>query len=63
MCSECDQAAGDGGQQLSFGRKLGGGSIGDEGRDGDADKSMQRIPEEVEGGDFVGEKFDAKKRE
>ena len=32
--------------------------VGDERRDGDADEGVERAPEKIEGGDFVGEEFD-----
>ncbi len=50
------------GQQLVLGRKLGRGAVGEESGDRDADESVQGIPDEIEGGDFVGEEFEDEER-
>jgi len=50
------------GQELVLGGKLGGGLVGEESGDGDADESVQGVPDEVEGGDFVGEELDDEER-
>ena len=46
------------GQQLVLGRKLAGRAVGEESGDGDADESVQGVPDQVEGRDLVGEEFD-----
>jgi len=46
------------GQKLVLGRQLLRSLIGDESGDGDADESVKRVPEQIKGGNFVGEEFD-----
>jgi hypothetical protein len=46
------------GDELLGGSKLRGGAIREQRSDGDADESVERAPEKIESGDFVGEKFD-----
>ena len=46
-----------GGEDLHLGGEMCAGVVGDEGGDGDADYSVDAVPDEVEGGDFVGEEF------
>jgi len=53
-----DGGSGDGGEELHLGRELRGGLVGEQCGDGDADEGVGGIPDEVEGGDFVGEDFD-----
>ena len=49
--------------QLVRGRKLGGGLVGQQSGDWDADEGVEGVPEQVEGGDFVGEEFEGEERE
>ena len=55
---EGDQASEKRGQQLFARSKLRGGAIGEQRGDRDADEGMEGAPDEVEGGDLVGEEFD-----
>jgi len=52
-----DGSAGERGGQLFKGREAGGGLKGEERGDGDADEGVECVPEEVKGGDFVGEEL------
>ena len=52
-----DEASGDGDQQLLRGREVRAGGVGHQRGGGDADEGVQRVPEEVEAGDLVGEEF------
>jgi hypothetical protein len=54
-----DGASGSRADGLRQGRKMGGG-VGEQGRNRDAHESMQRVPDQVEGGNFVGEKLSHK---
>ena len=47
-----------GGEDLHLGRELGAGVVGDESGDGDSDYGVDAVPDEVEGGDLVGDEFD-----
>src|SRR5580704_3984233 len=51
------------GQELVFGRKLAGRLVGEQSGDGNADESVQGVPEQVEGGNLVGEEFDDKEHD
>jgi hypothetical protein len=62
MCSQGDQAAGECSYKLLGGRQSGRGAIGEERGDRNADKRMQRIPDQVEGGNLIGEKLDREER-
>ena len=53
-----DGGSGDGGEELHLGRELRGGLVGEQRGDGDADEGVGGVPDEVEGGDLVGEDFD-----
>ena len=46
------------GEELLAGSELCGGAVGEQGGDRNADEGVQRGPDEIEGGDFVGEEFD-----
>ena len=52
---ECTQQCG---QELVRGRELGGCLVGQQSGYGDADEGVQGVPEQIEGGDFVGEELD-----
>jgi len=60
---ECDGAAGESGGELLDRREAGSGLKGEERGDGDADESVERIPDEIESGDFVDEEVDAEENE
>ncbi len=47
-----------GGEKLHLRRELRGGLIGKQRRNGDADEGVGGVPDEVEGGNFVGEELD-----
>src|SRR5580704_13359358 len=61
MGQQGNRAAREGGQQLLFGRKLGGRAVGDQGRYGDSDKGMQGVPNQVESRDLIRKEFNRKK--
>jgi len=50
------------GQQLLGGSELGGGAVGQQGGDRDEDEGVERAPDQVEGGDLIGEEFDGEQR-
>lgn len=54
-----DGGSGGGGEELHLRRELRGGLIGEERGYGDADEGMGGVPDEIEGGDLVGEDFDS----
>ena len=56
---ECDSGSEKRGDELLGGSELRGGAIGEQRGDGDADEGVERAPEKVEGGDFVGEELDS----
>lgn len=55
---ECNGCAQGGGEHLHLRSELRTGVVGDERGDRDADEGVKDIPEEVYGGDLVGEEFD-----
>ncbi|MEI9968618.1 MAG: hypothetical protein WDM87_08355 [Terracidiphilus sp.] len=63
MSDEGDGTAGEGGGELLGGRETGCGLKGEERGDRNADESVQRVPDEIERGDFVDEKVDAEEDE
>ena len=60
---ECDGATGESGGELLGGREAGCGLKGEERGDGDADESVERVPDKIECGDFVYEEIDAEENE
>jgi hypothetical protein len=60
---EGDGAAGESGDKLLGGSEAGGGLKSEQRGDGDADESVQRVPDEVECRDFVDEEIDAEENE
>ena len=55
---EGDGCTEEGGNELFLRRERGGGAPCDESGDRYADEGMERVPDEIEGGDFVGEELD-----
>lgn len=62
MGGKRDGAAEKSGKKLRRGRKILRRAVGEQRSDGDADECVQRIPEEVEERNFVGEKFCGEQR-
>src|SRR5208282_4982617 len=60
---ECNSAAGKSGGKLLARREASCGLKRKERGEGDANKSVERVPDEVEGGDFVDEEIDAEENE
>ena len=50
------------GEKLLAGSELGSGAVGEQGGHRDANEGVERGPDEIEGGDFVGEEFDGEER-
>jgi hypothetical protein len=59
---ECDEASEKRSQKLLGGSELGGGAVGEQRGDRDTDEGVEGGPDEIEGGDFVGEEFDGEER-
>ena len=62
MGNEGDGGAQQRGQQLMLRGKLASRLVGEESRDGNADEGVQRVPDKIEGRNFVGEEFDDEER-
>jgi hypothetical protein len=62
VSSQGDGGSEGGGEELLGGSELASGSVGKERGDGDANKGVEGAPDQVEGGDFVGEEFDGEER-
>ncbi len=58
-----DSASENRGHDLDVGRQASAGVISEQGGDGDANEGVQCVPDEVEGGNFVGKEFDGKECE
>ena len=53
-----DGGSADGGEELHLGRELRGGLVGEQRGYGHTDEGVGGVPDEIEGGDLVGEDFD-----
>lgn len=52
-----EEAAGTRGQELQAGREVGAGGVGEKGGGWDADDGVERVPDEIDAGDLVGDEL------